>query len=385
MDAKAPVTIEKLVSGGWGLGRDDEGVFLVPGALPGEILRLGPWERRAGVRRAGIVEILKPSPDRVEPDCPWYGRCGGCDFMHLGAEAQAQAKAAWVQETFARLGGLDVALPRVRQGAVWAYRHRFQLHPGSGGWGWRSARGQEVLVPDFCRVLSPEAEAARKKGPPGPAEDAPARERPMRPYRPPQVRAQGLVHDRGVAWAGQPPVQVTLAGRPLWVDPAGFFQSNLDLLPLLAERLAEVLGQGNILWDLYGGVGTFGALLAPRFTQVILVEPHPGAAAVARRNLPPPHRVEALSAEAWARRRPGRPDAVVVDPPREGLSPEVRALLNAVRPSRLAYVSCNPDTQARDLKELCAPGRFTLQGLELFDFYPQTSHVETLAWLEARS
>jgi 23S rRNA (uracil1939-C5)-methyltransferase len=164
-----------------------------------------------------------------------------------------------------------------------------------------------------------------------------------------------------------------------------FFQSNLAVLEKLVPWALEGLA-GSAAADLYCGVGLFGSFLSERFSRITCVESSAMSLAYARRNVPgPAHEFFPMNVEQWiasgTARRPF--DAAVVDPPRPGLGAEVRAWLCRTAPERLVYVSCNPVTLARDLGELCGSA-FVLDDLRLFDFYPQTSHIEAVARLSRR-
>lgn len=369
MDAKQGV-VEKLVSGGDGLIRDGGLVVFVPGALPGETVLYRQGAVKKGFARGTLLQILSASPDRREPPCPLYGRCGGCDFMHLSDEAQPRAKALLVQEAFRRLGKKEIALPEVVTGPAWAYRSRIQLHKdGPGAPAGFKARGSDktvavlacpVAVPGFAGLLASGGEGL-----------------PVGRTNAFSVGGQAYREDR------DPRVTIEVAGKRLSSALDGFFQSNLELLPLLiAEVLAGLPEKGSRVLDLYGGTGLFGAFLADRFDTVVEVEQNPAALALARLNVAGPlHEFHQSTLEAWVARLPRvRPplDAIVVDPPRTGFSPEVAAFLAAGPAPHLTYVSCNPDTLARDTRALEAAG-WRLTSLRLFDFYPQTTHVEAVA------
>jgi 23S rRNA (uracil1939-C5)-methyltransferase len=362
--------VEKLVSGGDGLIRDGGLVVFVPGALPGETVTYRPGPVKKGFSRGTLVHVEAASPDRRDPPCRLYGRCGGCDFMHLSDEAQPRHKALLVQEAFRRLGKQDIELPEIVSGPAWGYRSRLQLHkdrPGvSAGFKARSSdktiavRECPVAVPGFGELLAS-----------GGAELP--------------VGRTNVFSVGGTAYFEGRDRRVTLeiAGKRLASSLDGFFQSNLALLPqLIAEVLASLPERGRRVLDLYGGSGLFGAFLADRYDTVVEVEQNGAALALARENVVGPlHEFHESTLEAWVSRLPRQApplDAIVVDPPRTGLSPEVTAYLGPGPAPVLAYVSCNPDTLARDAGALRAAG-WTMTGLKLFDFYPQTTHTEAVA------
>jgi 23S rRNA (uracil1939-C5)-methyltransferase len=179
-------------------------------------------------------------------------------------------------------------------------------------------------------------------------------------------------------------IDASILGRTIRFDLRCFFQSNVEMVEKLIPFALEGL-KGEMALDLYCGVGLFGAFLKDAFARVLAVEENPISLEYALRNIGDTHdflrgRVEDLLGQERGMLASCRPDAIVVDPPREGLDAAVRDFLIAKKPPRLVYVSCNPVTLARDLKILLARG-FALDDLRLFDFYPQTAHVEAVAKL----
>ena len=402
--------IEKLVPGGEGLARHQGKVIFVPGALPGEQVRARLVESRKDYARAEVEAVLRPSPDRIAPPCPLAGRCGGCDWQHLSHEAQLRHKASLVADALRRLGGLEWPGLDIESGSPWRYRNRARLHPAGGGrLGFKARGSSAVIAADACPVADPALEALLARGLPAPA-DASAGRAQAGGRRAPGSLAGYLAWGRGgasslaasgtetggplpaegarfpghgEAWPG---LSVPILGKDIRFDLRCFFQSNVEMTERLIPHALEGLS-GGVAMDLYCGVGLFGAFLADRFRSVVAVEENPVSLSYARRNIPGEGHafLEGRLEDLAARELPGAlsgktPEAVVVDPPRPGLDAAVRAWLAEARPPRLVYVSCNPVTLARDLKTLLGAG-FRLDSLRLFDFYPQTAHVEAVAKL----
>jgi 23S rRNA (uracil1939-C5)-methyltransferase len=380
------LTIEKLVPGGDGLARSEGKVIFVPGTLPGETVRARLTESKKDFARAKVEEIVAAAPGRVEPACPVAKVCGGCDWQHIGYEEQLRQKVSLSADALRRLGGIDFPGLAIEAGEPWGYRNRAQLHRDAQGRAGFLARGSNTLVAvEACPVADPALEpllarkpAGRPSGP-GPAGMNPAGPRSLRRY---PTWAQG-----GMAASGETredaEISVDILDRPLRFDLRCFFQSNVAMLAKLIPFALEGL-QGKEAMDLYCGVGVFGAFLSERFTRITAVEENEHALAYARRNIAgAEHRFLCGKVEELAARgdlKGPAPEAVLVDPPRGGLEQGARDFLGVTRPERLVYVSCNPATLARDLKELTAKG-FSLDALRLFDFYPQTAHVEAVARL----
>lgn len=376
MSRTLEVEIERLVAGGDGLARRGGKALFVAGVLPGERVAVRLVEERKDFDRAALVEVLAPSPDRTVPACALVGRCGGCDWMHVAHRSQIGLKRRIVREALRRTGRLDLDEPPGEPGPPFAYRNRVQVHRHpSGGLGYREAAGPRVAAAAACPVAVAPINALLADPPP--------------PSEVPLERFTVFADDGWVACEGRDDdrqLSVEVAGRRIAFSVGCFFQANLAVLQDLARRVAAAVGGGGALADLYAGVGLFSALAADRFERVVAVESSATSVSFARRNAPA-GRLEGfpMTVEQWiAAGAAGDPfDAVVVDPPRAGLGAEVRAWLAAARPPTLVYVSCNPVTLARDLGELVRGG-FALDELRLYDFYPQTSHVEAAAVLRGR-
>lgn len=381
------VTVERIVPGGFGLARGPAGVILIEAAAPGDRLEIEIGSLRGGAARGAILSILDPGDDRVEPPCPWYGRCGGCDFQHLAYDAQLAAKEAIVRDALARTGGFDWNGPIERFAAPHPFgsRARVELHTDAttGAIGFFERRSNEVVDIDHCMVSRPEIDGALRA--------IRSADRPL----PPSVHLLG-----GNGEIRSSPPVAGLTGEPFWleisgiaykVDPSGFFQSSLDLLPQLIDHVMHGLpSRRGTAWDLYCGVGLFALQLAPHFDLVTGVEFDAKATAnaveAAHRNDITNVRFVAEDVAPWLERRRQRrahPDLIVIDPPRSGLGPNVARLLGERLPARLTYVSCDPTTLARDLAVLLRFG-LHIDDLSIFDLFPQTHHVETVARLSSR-
>ncbi len=362
------VLIEKLVAGGAGLGRLDGRVVFVPFTIPGEEVEVETTETRKDFLRAKLVAVLKASPSRIAPVCPHFTVCGGCDLQHTAYPAQLEFKRALFVDAFRRIAGVGLRLPEISASDPWGYRCRVQVHASAGGTGFKEAGSSRVVPVDSCPVASPEVNDFLK--------DAS-----VRGLRSPRDRLS--VFGWGGRWYredSEDPARVVVGGRAFRFSAGCFFQSNPSALESLVAFALSGMKEGGRALDLYGGVGTFAVFLADRFERVTLVERDELSASWARRNLEGTRvDVFAGSAEAWLGTEAAREavEAVLVDPPRTGLSAEVADFLGRVRPKRLVYVSCDAATLARDVLRLSALG-FGLGECRVFDFYPQTAHVESV-------
>lgn len=382
--------VEKLVPGGDGLARHEGKVVFIPGTLPGEKVRVRLRESKKDYARAEVVELLAPSPHRVAPPCPVAGRCGGCEWQHLDYSEQLRQKVALASDALRRLGGIEWPGLSIEPGKPWSYRSRARLHAAPGKrLGYLARASHEVVPIASCPVADPALDALIAAGTATPGQSAAWGYRDVSDLAPLASAAKG--DDDAVPTLAAPARELTVPvlGKPIRFDHRCFFQSNVPMLEKLIPYALEGLS-GELALDLYCGVGLFGAFLADRFRSVLAVESNPHSLAYARRNIPgPAHRflegrLEDLALKGRLPAPDSPPDLVLVDPPRPGLDAAVRDWLLENRPPRLLYVSCNPATLARDLKTLTAT-TYRVDALKLFDFYPQTAHIESVAKLSLNS
>ncbi|MDJ0850777.1 MAG: class I SAM-dependent RNA methyltransferase [Myxococcota bacterium] len=376
--------IESLAAGGDGVARAPDGrVVFVPFSAPGDRVRVRFEEQRRRFARARVTELVEASPARVEPRCPAFGECGGCSWQHVAYSAQAEAKRGIVVDALERIGGLEVPqVELVPCPSPYAYRMRARLLAEGGRVGYRRRASHALRAVDACPVLVPalEAELARlaSRPPPGDGEWELA----CAGDRVRAVPLDGRSRDAGS-------LTLEVAGERLRVSPGVFAQANALLLEPLVERVMTAVGSGTLAVELFAGAGLFTLPLARRFARVLAVEGFEPAASDLRANLAA---AGLASAEVVGRRveeaAPSlvglSPEVVLLDPPRTGLPAGGVALLVGLAASRVAYLSCDPATLARDLRELCPQG-YRLAGVEVFDLFPQTPHVEALATLQRSS
>ncbi|HEV8630830.1 MAG TPA: methyltransferase, partial [Thermoanaerobaculia bacterium] len=332
--------------------------------------------------RAEIVELLAAGPGRRTPPCPHFADCGGCDLQHLDDSLQVRYKAEALVETLSRVGGIGPPPSlEVVTGEMWGYRLRTQLQTGRDAEGQTQvgyfARRSHTLVPvRVCPILDPALEAQL----PG---------LPERLGEQPPSRIDLLAGDGGAVTAaplvGDLPhgeVSLTVGDLVYRLDARCFFQAHRSLVAKLVER-AVGSWEGERAVDLYAGVGLFSLPLARRYRAVTAVEGERVAARYARgnaqRNKLANVEVVAQAVESWVRGLPAGTDRVVVDPPRGGLAAPVRRALLDKLPARVTYVSCHAATLARDLRELV--DAYRLESLTLFDLFPQSGHMESVAQL----
>ena len=434
--------IEKVVYGGAGLGYQGKGAdagkaVFVPFTLPGEEVEAAISEDKSSYGEASLVSVIEASPERVAAGCRHFGECGGCQLQHAAYREQVQMKTDILRETLERAGLSALPEIRVHTGEPWGYRNRIRLRvgvvEGAIRLGYNRRGGNDFLPIHECPIAAPLLWRAASEVLRLAASDAVV-ERWMRAAveveffanadesklqmtvflrkalsagfddlckllkalipelvgagvsilakESAQKRRRDERPAAGVRW-GADGLNYFAAGTDYWVSRGGFFQVNRFLVD---EMVRVVTGgrRGRLAWDLYAGVGLFSRVLARSFERIVAVEGDETAAADLGRALKGDgmRAVRASTVDflrdAVVQRE--RPELVVMDPPRAGVGAEVCALLARVGVGEVVYVSCDPVTLSRDLKAMVDSG-YRIKELHLVDMFPQTFHLETVAFL----
>jgi 23S rRNA (uracil1939-C5)-methyltransferase len=378
------IEVERILPGGMGLAHAAGKTIFVALAAPGDRLRVRIDRQQGNLLFASIEEIITPSPVRIEPPCPYFGRCGGCDFQQMTYEAQLAAKAEMIRDCLHRIARLEkvpeiVVTPSPND---WRYRMRatWQIDQEQRAIGYYERGSRRVCDVVDCAVLQP---ALQQK-----LEEVRATE--WNEFPPDLKHLDVVAGENGVSFAPAfakfqtNELILTVRGEVYHYNAETFFQINPSLLGSLIDfALAGVSGESAL--DLYSGVGLFTLPLSRQFKNVTAVESNPAAARFARRNLQRAGlanaRVITATVTDWFRNASAGPvDFVLLDPPRAGAESAVVKGLLDLKPPQISYVSCDPATLARDLKKLLAGG-YTIDSIAGFDLFPQTHHVETVVRL----
>lgn len=415
--AVVELDVERPVAGGAMLARLDGEIVLVSGAIPGERVRARVSRRGKRVATARVVDVLSASPDRRDPPCD--PACGGSAYAYIAYARQLALKAEIVADAFRRIARMPLDGPLdVRPSRETGYRLRAMLHARGGRVGFFREGTHQLCDAAPTGQLLPGglAAAVALAGRLGPgldawsqivvAENVAATERLLHlvprgdrlPPLPPLDDLEGvtgvttvqggrlrvvsgtpIVGDAAADVFGEDP---PVSGLAAWTRHAtSFFQGNRWLLGALLRRVLDV-APGDRIVDLYSGVGLFAVALAARGASVVAVEGDRSSGADLAANAGPWRErllvVRSPVEDAVAEPPAERPDAVIVDPPRTGLSTGAIAGLIGWRAPRLVYVSCDPATLARDAARLADAG-YRLDSLDGFDLFPNTAHVETVA------
>jgi len=425
------VTVDGFTHGGEGVARLQGKAVFVPGALPGEVVRVRVEDDRARWARARLLEVVEPSPDRVTPPCPYVPDCGGCDLQHASPAAQRALKTRVVREQLTRLGGVEdpPVLDCRSVGPDLGYRAQARLHAAPDGrLGFHRAASNDVVPIERCLVLGEGAQQVRAEI----GDRTGASEVRLRRFTPEGRGVAVLTPGPGplelpggdvdlllaqpdgsaVAMRGDGEVEVEVDGLRFQVPALSFFQPGVAAAEALLREVVAAAGpiEGALVWDLYAGVGLLSLGLARGGAEVLAVEGDPAAVEAARRNAElngllldardepvgallrravrtttggPAARSRAgaagVAADAGDDPRPlDPPDLVVLDPPRTGAGDKVIVDLVALQPAAIVYVACDVAALARDTRHLTAGG-YRLRRAAPLDLFPMTHHVEVVA------
>lgn len=382
--------IETLTNMGQGLGRVDGWVVMIHFALPGERVRARVYRNDKSFSEADLVEVLRPSPDRVEAPCPVFGSCGGCQYQNLEYNAQLAWKTRQVKELLWHMARVDCeTLPAIPSPKLYGYRSKLTPHfpePWKGrapriGFLRAGSRSSYVEI-ERCPLISEpmNARLAQLRA-----------EIQERHSRAPFKKGATLLlreHLDGIATDPQAIVREQV-GDLTFSFPAGeFFQNNPSILGRFADYVSAQASRdgARFLVDAYCGSGLFCLTSARRFERAVGIEVSEQSVQYAAKNAEANRIANARfvlgdAASIFAQIDfPGADSAVIIDPPRKGATEDFLQQLVAFAPRTVVYVSCNPATQMRDLRALL-DGGYELAEVQPFDLFPQTKHLECVITL----
>lgn len=428
------LTIEKLVYGGDGLARlpaDEHGhgkAVFVPFVLEGEKIEASLYQQKRGFARGWTKNILQASPQRIEPQCPYFQRCGGCHYQHASYEHQLKIKAVILKENLLRIAKLELATElKIHASPPWNYRNRTRLKMRTApefAIGYYRFNSHELFPVEQCPISSPLINRAiaalwqlGREGtfssiagwqkveffanaddtqllveaycvPDTPMDSAKQLCETLRQSLPeitgvvafktsmPDLSGKRIDEPEEIAAAGARALVYKTKHASYRVSAGAFFQINRHLTDELVSIVTE--GQsGKTALDLYAGGGLFSSVLNREFERVIAVESSQTSRADLLYNSPANVKAVRATTAQYLKNVAGKlhPDLVVVDPPRSGLGEDVVRSLASLGAPRVAYVSCDPATLARDLGGLLSAG-YHVQQAHLVDLFPQTYHLE---------
>ena len=354
--------IENIAFGGKGVAREQGKAVFVPYVIEDETVSVEIVREKKQFAEAELVEVKERSLDRVNPQCPYFGRCGGCAYQHISYEHQLAIKWRQVRGALQRIGKLkDVPMrPIIPSPKQYAYRNRITVHAQDGTIGFFRRDSHQLIDIERCPISTDEVDRALT-----------------------QLRAQPYARD------GHYTLRAPASSRV-------FSQTNDDVADALRELVVNLVPPNQKqLIDAYCGAGFFAKALVDKFERVIGIDWDKFAIAAAKENATEKETYiagdveteltgsDGLLAVEDEMRRLGncRSLTLIVDPPATGLSENVRKAIIDLAPQTLIYVSCNPPTLARDLREL--QDKFIIESVTPLDMFPQTAEIEVAAHLHA--
>ncbi|EED89971.1 predicted protein, partial [Thalassiosira pseudonana CCMP1335] len=382
-------------------------VIFIPNVIPGEVCRVRIYRNHASYSDADLLEIVQPSPDRIEPLCSLANICGGCQYQHINIGRQRQMKTEQVQELFERIGGLKAedfptVLDTLGTEEVFGYRSKITPHYDVitnksceiGPIGFKEKASRRLVDVPYCHIATPDINTALSKVREE-TRDKAVQGKLKKPAKGATLllrdAGDGLVETNHVAY-----VNTTVKDLTFRFQAGNFFQNNPFMLPKMVDLVVDAAtiksssGEAMThLIDCYCGSGLFALGCSSSFDVCVGIEVNDKAVQEARANaeLNGIKNCDFVSASAEAIFLSKDPvkgkesTVVVVDPPRKGCSEEFLEQLDEYKPQRVVYMSCDPATQARDAKFLVAHG-YDIVSVQPFDLFPQTRHIECLAIFE---
>ena len=372
--------IESVAFGGEGVGRADGFVVFVPFTTVDDVVDVEIVQRKKTFARGRLLEILTPSPFRADPVCPYFGRCGGCAYQHIQYEHQLEIKRKQVEDAFGKIA--KIAVPKIASvigsPQTYAYRGKATLHAEktAGGLklGFMDISGGNITDIKRCWIMHESINDQIRQWRDGAAISSPQ---------------EDVTFWSGHRQSSDETVIRRVKDREFAVPYDGFFQANLFLTDRMVDEVLNLVEPGRVetLVDACCGCGLFSVFLAPHARRLIGVEIYEKSVHYARVNAANMglSNVEFVCSDVniflreMARKKEAV-DLMVLDPPRTGLDPKTLAAISEIKPSDIIYISCNPATQARDVRGLQDAG-YELRYLQLLDMFPQTQHIETIGLL----
>ncbi len=413
------------IYGGYAIGRADGKVIHIKGAIPGETVEVRILKEKRDYSIASVVRALEISADRMQPECRYFGYCGGCHLQYIASERQIALKEQVLSDCLKRIAKIDIALSKPITGDMWNYRHRGQFKVSCAEDGIRIGfyreKTRDVVNVEYCplmaeginKLLFSIRELLKKSERDFACAGITEIHISLGDCAASLIKASAdrafanmdkiasMFMDAGFSGViinsskrlikyGRPYITLDLENIKYTVSPLSFFQSNwtlnLSVVKLIRDNLQPL--KGKRMLDLYAGAGNFSLPFASEDAEVIAVEENPYAIEDGKRNL----KINRIKNCRFIRSSAGalnasfnisKPfDILILDPPRPGLDNNVFAKIFKMLPENIVYISCNPATLSRDLKKLSV--KYRIDSVRMIDFFPQTYHIESIAFLKLR-
>lgn len=398
------VKTEKTVFGGNTIAKINNKTVFIPYSLPNETLSINIVQQKSDYDNAEINKIIEESPYRVKAPCPYYGKCGGCNMMHIDYEYQKELRKQMLIDIFNQNQIEITDKIKIVQGPAFNYRARFQLNNG----GLSQKKSNNIVEVNEClcaeeavneylkntsfknrqqgrlHLFASNAILGEDKIKIAKYEDKNQKNKSqtLKTKSGKKIKVKQNTYFSGTILSEENSLTVRIKNKDISFDVRGFFQSNLYVFEKVIDLICNSLPGGKNIVDIYAGCGSISTFLADKYENVTLVEHNRDALVYAEKNMAGSnHTSYGLSGEKWIQsciQYCPSFDACVIDPPRSGIE---KSVLDYLCQSKIPYIrslSCDPSTHARDCKKLIEAG-YELKEIYLLDFYPHTSHIESLA------
>ena len=396
--------VDSVAYGGYGVARIDGFVHFVPDTAPGDVVEIRPVSRKKRYGFSQLVRIIEPSPWRVEPFCLYYGECGGCNLQHIEYSQQLEIKKNIILDQLARVGKIPVVPePGIQGSETKRIRMRFQVRDGVVGLFKRKTHS--VCPIHHCGVASETVNAILQRLQAFEFKEPLTRNGKITVLASPSEalisitlpdqEARRLYNDLGEhvkgctilarnkrLVLGKAYLDIDMLGLQFAVPADSFWQVNPEINEIMVKQICDFMQGANRVLDIYCGCGNMTLPLSRVCKEVIGIEKNTSSIEAAHHSLSRAGigNVEFVSSDA-AEAELGTMDGLVLDPPRLGLQGPLLEKIENSRPRKIAYVSCNPSTLARDLQRMIEMG-YSIRSVQLLDMFPHTHHIESLTLMQ---
>lgn len=407
------LNVDRPAYGGLSIGRYEGKVVMIKGAaLPGEMVEVVIEQEKKDFSIASVARIIKPSPHRIEPGCKLFGICGGCHLQHASYEEQVALKEDILRDSLKRTAKIDLKLSAsLAADSPWNYRYRGQFKIKNGEIGFYREKSTDLIEIDNCPLMKDEINRSLEETK-SIIEGISAKE--IHISCGDSLTALLKIHegekggsgfdriasafldsgfsgliietgDKEILRYGKPYITLNFEGLQYTVSAMSFFQSNYQLNQSLVRLIKETLQpyKGKRVLDLYAGAGNFSLPLAGD-AEVIAVEENPYAVEDGMRNLEINriNNCEFIRSSAESFQTSDKIDILILDPPRPGLTQKAIKNVLTMMPEQIIFISCDPATFSRDIRKLSEI--YDVESVRMVDLFPQTFHIESLAFLKLR-
>ncbi len=371
------IEIHDLARAGSGVGRTPDGrVIFIPLTAPGDLVRARITHSEKRHAQAELIEVLRPSPLRQKPPCPVFGRCGGCQWQHLPYELQWKTKSQGVLQALKRVNVTAPSLEELPAEQIWEYRNRIQLHGKGDALGFFAPSSRTLIPIERCEIARPELNSAFGKT----REEAAKRNREQREYPEyPEYKVELEIFENGELRKNWNQAHAALGFRQI------HDAQNQKLRAWVAGVLAKSAKDTGAVLDLFGGNGNLSLAIALQNAQRLIHCIDSSAPLERSENTPKNLHFHRKPVARWLAQNKEKVSATtaIIDPPREGLDlshDKIATALEQVGVRAIAAIGCDLDSWARDISKWVKRG-WTLERVGALDFFPQTTHIESLGWL----